>query len=235
MKLLFTTGCGRSGNTLMHFLCDAGFENTFKTRDEHTPREPLAKLLVPIDRHVEWVLCKDPKFISTDPVPEELRFQELERLLDDGAVHAVCMVRDPRGALLSRNPMYKPHTYQNQPAIWLRAARAIHRLGYHRNVLVVRFEDLLASPDFIQQQLVWRFGFKRRLPFSRCWVDFDLDDVGSVRAMHGARPMDPSRAEPWKTASSADREHLRRAFDQAPEMVEWMERFGYVFDGFGGD
>jgi hypothetical protein len=219
----------------MHFLCDAGFENTFKTKDEHTPKEPLAELGAPIDRHIEWVLFKDPKFLSTDPVPEEERLQELEELLDHAAVHVVCMVRDPRGALLSRNPMYKPHTYQNQPAVWLRAARAIHHLGYHRRVLVVRYEDLLTSPNFIQRQLIWRFGLKQRLPFSRCWTDFDQEDVGSIKAMHGARPLDPSRAEPWKMAPQADREHLRRAFAQAPEMVPWMESFGYVFDGFGDD
>jgi hypothetical protein len=233
VKRFFTTGCGRSGNTLLHFLCDTGFKNTFKTNDEHVPTEPLTELGVPIEENLEWILFKDPKYIATDPVPEEVRLREFLALLDNHPVYAACMMRDPRGALLSRNPMYRPHIYQNQPSFWIRAAKAIQQLRFHKKVIVLRYEDLLGNSDYIQQQMMYKFGFKLRLPFSRCWKEFDKNDSGSIKAMHGARPIDPSRAKPWKIALRENRDHLRRMFAQKPEMVPLMESFGYVFDGFG--
>jgi len=228
LKKLLVLGCGRSGNTLMQSLCAVGFENVYYTRGEKSPLKH--KDLNQVPKEYSWAVFKCPSLV-----------RRLHDALPEKDMNVIFMLRDPRGALISRKIREKTDRsslvigrddlYTVRPGRWVDSSR--YYWAYHKNIkiLQVKYEDLLTDPNSIQLRIGNRFGLQTRMPFTECYKHMEgVIDKGNIDAMRGVRPIDASMVDSWKKCSKEDTEYLRKCFDVYPEMVGWMKRYGYTYE-----
>lgn len=147
------------------------------------------------------------------------------RLRVDRRFFVLCMLRDPRDAVVSKHGSDSAR-YWTPLALWKWQIDHARRFRAHPNFLLVRYEDLVASPDAVQATIA------ERLPFLRTRAAFsDFHRVAdpsakSVAALGGVRPISGDRIGNW-------RQHLPRLAGQlaasgpiTPELIE----FGYERD-----
>ncbi len=89
-------------------------------------------------------------------------------------VGLIYMTRHPFDVLTSVHPGHdrkgKPHPYYVSRKRWLEEYDALDELRRRqpdRDILFIRYEDLVSDPDGVQQQIADRFGLRQRVPFSR--------------------------------------------------------------------
>ncbi len=146
------------------------------------------------------------------------------RLKWDKHFHVVCVTRDPRNAITSINRKY-PKRYFCSLAIWKEELRQYRLLRNADRFISIKYEDLVAHPDQVQELLMRRIPFLRKIaPFS----DFHKVAVVSEeaeRSLGGVRPLS-ERQDDW-------RKHLPRVKGQldlyGPINDELVE-FGYEPD-----
>jgi hypothetical protein len=143
----------------------------------------------------------------------------------DRHLHVVAMLRDPRDVIVSRH-RNDPQRYWAPLRFWKRHALVIRRLRHHRRFILVRYEDLVRTPDAVQEALVARMPFlKQRARFS----DFHKlarPSAKSVAAMGSVRPIDSASIGNW-------RNHLARVAGQIAihgSISEELIAFGYEPD-----
>lgn len=129
-------------------------------------------------------------------------FRYVDRLLDwfpDARV--VFMVRDPRAVVASLVALDAPWaqgTTRTHAELWRAAAAAALRWRDHPQVDIVRFEDLVADPEGVLQDLAPRLLGR---PFDPKWIADRSADV-TARLDNGSllsnAPVDPSRASAWR-------------------------------------
>jgi hypothetical protein len=94
------------------------------------------------------------------------------------------------------------------------------------SVYTLRYEDLIADPDILQDDL----GQKLNLEFSGKFSDFGKSDEeipeNLTRALNGIRPVDKSRLDAWK--EHPDR--IKSEFEKNPIMFDILINLGYEKD-----
>lgn len=120
---------------------------------------------------------------------------------------AIVTIRDPRDTLCSRvgadygYRLYKPY-YAHRIASAMRGeAWAVH--SNPDKVMTVKYEDLVSSPDAVQEQIIKTTGLTPRLPFSRY---HEIPDIPRLNDEFTARPVFASSVGTWRR----------------PENREWM-------------
>lgn len=116
----------------------------------------------------------------------------------------ICLVRDPRAVFLSLRdlPWRKPTTWQNA-VDWAMDQWAVPRLArrHPANVLVVRYEDLVADPDGHRRRLATFLGVadeRATAPAAKLaheWETWKQNVTGAV---------DPDRVDRWATELAAE-------------------------------
>lgn len=147
------------------------------------------------------------------------------RLKVDRHLHVIAMMRDPRDVVVSKHK-HDPDRYWAPLRFWKRHLRLMRGLRAHKRFLLVRYEDLVQTPDQVQETL------RARLPFLQAKARFSefhkraKPSVKSLRAMGPLRPFEASSIGNW-------RNHLPRLAGQiaihgpiASELIE----FGYEKD-----
>jgi hypothetical protein len=174
----------------------------------------------------EASLCRHKKnvgvYLTKNPVDLHI---VSPRLLIDRHLHVIAMLRDPRDVIVSRH-RNDPKRYWAPLRFWKRHARVIRRLRHHRRFILLRYEDLVRSPDAVQDALTARMPFlKQRARFS----DFHKlarPSAKSVAAMGSVRPIDSASIGNW-------RNHLARVAGQIAihgPISEELIAFGYEPD-----
>lgn len=137
----------------------------------------------------------------------------------------IYMVRDPRDVVVSRHANF-PGGYFTGLGFYLRAERCASRLVNHPRFIVVRYEDLVRSPDAVQDLLEKRLPFlKRQHRFSEFHLHAKVSE-DSFQALNGVRPPDAKSIGGW-------RNHLPRVAAQLrefPAASEVLIRYGYESD-----
>jgi len=177
---LHVVGCHRSGTTLITELIDYGFVIDARADHEQALWEP-----VPAGEGI---------FLTKKP-PDTIRIRRA--FLLDPDLFVVAMIRDPRGVITSRHPSF-PDVYFSSFWRWEQYARAIEALHGHPRCVVVRYEDLVADQDDVQDRLAAAFAFLQPAGrFSRFPEGAAVHENAGV-SMRGVRAIDHGSLDRWR-------------------------------------
>ncbi|MEH6629157.1 MAG: sulfotransferase domain-containing protein [Motiliproteus sp.] len=182
MKRVHIIGPPRSGTTLMLELMTTCFQFSCFSKKEVSLLEPLQGL------PSQGSLCtknpQDHRLVSSIlPADENQWF--------------ISMVRDPRDIVVSRHGL-KPDAYWanlNQWRCWLENTRGFHT---HPRLVEVRYEELVARPDKVQETLAAQLDF---LPATKRFSNYDQfasPSQQSLAAMRSIRKITGDSIGNWK-------------------------------------
>lgn len=177
-------GPQRSGTTLMQALFGTCF-----AIDGVTTREERLWRGVPRDESILVTKCPGDEGLA----PILLRL--------DRHLWFVFMLRDPRDLIVSEHGK-EPGRYYATLRAWRTAMRVHDALKNHPRFVVVRYEDLVRSPDRVQDALIARMSFLRPIiPFSQYHAHVSTGAAESRQfhlAMRGIRPVTDESIGAWR-------------------------------------
>ena len=177
-------GPQRSGTTLMQVLFGTCFDIDGVTTQEQRlcRRGPAGERVLMTKRPGDEVLA--PLLLPLDP---HLWF--------------VFMLRDPRDVVVSEHGR-EPGKYWSNLRVWHQSMDIYRKLKDHPRFVVVRYEDLVATPDDVQRELTRRMPFLRiMVPFSQYHTHVSQAAAQSGqfnRAMRGIRPVTTESIGAWR-------------------------------------
>lgn len=199
MKRIHIVGCGpRSGTTLLTELMSTCFEI-----DLFTEHEDSIYTLPP--RKCDIYLTKSPSdILRVGPI--------LERMAN---LYVIYLVRDPRDMIVSRHNR-DPSRYWSGLRFWRTNTPYGRALEPHPRFVTVRYEDLVNTPNQVQDLLTERFPFlKKKADFSR-YHELAKPSKRSLEALREVRPISSSSIGNW-------RNHLPRVAGQ-------LQQYGSITD-----
>ena len=208
MKRVHIVGCPRSGTTLLMELISTCFASGGYCEHELSIFEPVTA--------VEGVyFTKQPNDIK-----------QLRHIFPtDPLLHIIYMGRDPRAVITSKH-RESPEQYFCNYRVWQECDQAAASYEAHPRFLRLRYEDLVAAPDTVQQQIEDRFPFLTRLHAFSQYQQFARPSAASQRAMNGLRAVNKESLQKWH-------EHLPRIAAQLvanPQLKHDLVRLGYEPD-----
>lgn len=220
-------GCSRSGSTLIYNIMRAVIqEPTFSPSRELSATKTLK--------------FSADNYITKRPL-DLFEIENIQRLL--GKVRTlkfIIMIRDPRSLVTSRHASvahqyFQGYDYQffinhsrgvksfTNPGV-VETFRAINKLSFDNSrFLLLKYEDLIADPDAVQDRIQEFIGMSMRSSFSD-YTPSDLP-VELSRALNGARPIDKANLDRWKAPEH--RHRLERQFSLCPELYDIVARYEY--------
>lgn len=208
MKRLHIVGCPRSGTSLMLELITTCFRHDGRCDHEMSIFEKP---------HADSGL-----FISKQP--NDIR--QLRHIFGhDDKLYVICLVRDPRAVIASQHAA-RPGEYFCNYRIWRACDRAAAEFSGHQRFSFLRYEDLVAAPDKVQEQLERQFPFLQRVHDFSQYQSFAEPHSEAETAMSGLRAIGSDSVEKW-------RQHLSRVAEQYqrhPAMADDLVRLGYEAD-----
>ncbi len=149
---VFIAGCARSGTTLMQSLMWC-FEDIFV----HPP-EARHTMLYLLDRQeTNLVVKRDAR-----------SHEDLAKL--SAAIGLIYCVRHPFDVLTSSHPQTRmERRFHVMPDRWLlehNALLKLRKVQAGRDILYVRYEDMIGEPNLVQQRIARQFGLKPIIRFS---------------------------------------------------------------------
>ncbi|MGQ0742391.1 MAG: sulfotransferase family protein [Alphaproteobacteria bacterium] len=196
------TGAPRSGTTLMLALMLTCFEIDGGVAHERRiwRAVPKGKRIVctkrPGDERISgWLVALDPR------------------------LHVICMLRDPRDAVVSVHNA-SPSMYWSNLHAWRESARAIMRARGKPRLHVVRYDELAINPDAVQARLALEMPFlKPKLPFSQFHEAAQMGDTQWLRAMRSIRAVSAENVGAWKRHLPRLKGQILRHGDISGELI----------------
>lgn len=109
----------------------------------------------------------------------------------------IFMVRDPRDVVVSIHKR-SPNQYWTNLRAWRTCWEAIQQHTDHERLIIVKYEELVRTPDQSQERLLARMPFlQKRNPFSEFHLTARPSEQ-STTAMHGIRPVNDSSIGSWR-------------------------------------
>jgi len=179
-KRIHIVGAPRSGTTLMAELMVGSFQ-----LDGYAPHE-MSIFLKP-DRPLELFCSKQPRDV--------LHVRPL--LAIDRNLWVIYVLRDPRDVIVSRHGR-APDRYWTNLRVWKLYHRSAGALMQHPRFLVVRYEDLVADPDSVQQRLMAKMPFLKRLHAFSSFHAIARPSDESLKALRGVRPISQDNIGAWR-------------------------------------
>ena len=135
------------------------------------------------------------------------------------------IVRNPLDVMTSRHQETPRYITPKRWADEARALRALMEQG--RDLTVVRFEDVIQTPDQVQERLAARYGLTIEERFSASRAQYGLSPQ-IQGAMHGARPLDVDAIGRYRN-NPDDFAYLRKGAAGIGDDLAWFaEAFGYA-------
>ncbi len=209
MKRLHIVGCPRSGTTLLMELVTTCFASSGFCEHESSIFNP------PDISEGELYITKQPNDIK-----------QIHHIFPrDENLHIIYMGRDPRAVITSKH-RENPDQYFCNYRVWKECDQAATRYSQEPRFLSLRYEDLVADADQVQDVIAGCFPFLRRRHHFSEYSNHANPSEQSERAMHGARGVDQQSLEKWRA-------HLPRIAEQLarhPGLAEDVLRLGYEPD-----
>jgi len=203
-RRIFLAGCGRSGTYLL-----AAMMQCFKDTYVH-PGEAPAEAFASLDNEASTHVIKrlSDSFKTLHLIPAEICL-----------IH---LVRHPFDVLTSEHMGTERYIKPNDWNAEIDAMRHLQR----QNHLIIRYEDLVSSPDQIQTLILEKFGLQRHRKFSEFHTVAEVPGQIS-ESMHGLRPPSTESVGKWR-ASLKDRGYLRSIWADVETNFNWLcSEFGY--------
>jgi hypothetical protein len=211
VKRIFVMGCGRSGTWLLYALLSMA-------KDAHVLFEEVdvgrfGRIASPEPVHI---LKRDQKsYVTAASIP--------------ASISVVWIVRHPFDVVTSRHPEKTwKIPFHIDAKRWNGEMDALrHFLEERRpNGLVVRYEDLVNSPEPTMSRIAGAFGLELSASIGE-FADRAQVPANVREIMHGLRSIAPQSVERWRS----DPELVRRVHDIVPQIAErldWASQcFGY--------
>lgn len=115
----------------------------------------------------------------------------------DKNLWVINMVRDPRDVVVSRHHK-EPDKYWVHLGVWTRRRKVAKRLASHPRFLNIRYEDLVRSPERVQQQLETRIPFLERVASFADFHNIATPSDRAVQALGGIRAIDTKSIGNWR-------------------------------------
>ena len=218
-NIVFVTGCARSGTTLL--------------------QRCLATLHDPIYYWSENSLTAIFKSRRIDGANIVLKRTAACHSHFDAiptGIKIVHIVRHPAHVFTSRHA--KREGFYVTPQRWqaeYAAFTALRERHPHDRLTVVRYEDLLAEPDAVQDHIGRALDVSFDLPFSRYTERDYLDEkiVPHTGLKRTWVPIDPGRPQQNRTGTEHITHWAAIRTKLAPELARFCEEFGYPIDRAG--
>ena len=179
-KRVHIVGCPRSGTTLMLGLIASCFEVDGACELEMSlHREPERPCAV---------------FVSKKPTDVRILAPILRA---DPDLFAVYLVRDPRAVISSLHPGFPGRWFVTLSA-WHECERHARALAGEPRFVTVRYEDLVADPDGVQDALAVALPFLRRRHRFSEFARVAAVSADAARVMHGVRAVSADRVDGWR-------------------------------------
>ena len=209
MKRLHVTGCRRSGTTLLFEMLATCFEH-----DDHCEHEQ--SIFVPIDE------VKGQLYFSKKPSD----ITHVHKIFaQDPELFLIYVRRDPRAVITSIHPS-KADVYYSSFERWQRYEDAAGPLLSHPRCLLVKYEELVRSPNAVQENIEAQFSFlNRRHDFS----EFHLHARSSAKAqisLKGLRPISADSLDSWQ----AHLPRIKFQVERYPELTQTIKDYSYEPD-----
>lgn len=136
------------------------------------------------------------------------------------------MLRDPRDVLTSRRKTGGPAGYVVSSERWRKYHRAFVRHQNDPDVLVVRYEDLVADVDREQRRIEKFTGQTMTVPFAK-FNEVERPDF-DTSTLNGLRPIEQTLVARWARADH--RERIEQVLAELPELPQALIDLGYAAD-----
>jgi hypothetical protein len=205
-------GPPRSGTTLMHTLF-----SVCMGVDGVTSREERIWRRMPHGERVLVTKCPGEERFA----PPLLKF--------DRDLWFIFMLRDPRDLLVSEHGS-EPGRYWSNLRTWYEALAVYEAMKDHPRFITVRYEDLVRTPDEVQQDLLRRLPFLRNaVPFSQYQEHIPQgvrQSTQIVQAMRGIRAVSAENVGAWQQHLPRVKAHISRY----PDLPARLISLGYEQD-----
>jgi hypothetical protein len=212
LRRVFVMGCGRSGTWLLTSVFTT-FADTCVLADE-------------VDVSCFGVLLtENATLIIKRSSDSYLKISSIAREID-----IVYVIRHPFDVLTSYNPVTR-RSYHINPNRWLGEMNALQDLLSTRrcNLIIVKYEDLVANPFNIQKTLSSEFELAIECPPVECAKALHVCPA-AVEAMHGIRPIDTSSIGRFRH-SNDNQSYLKQITPRLDSVISWVaDRFEYDID-----
>ena len=139
-------------------------------------------------------------------------------LLVDPDLYVICLVRDPRDAVVSRHGKDKL-IYWGSLRYWKKFYPLLRKYEHHQRFVVVRYEDFVAEPDTTQDRLVKEIPFLEKIhDFSR-YHEVTQPDERAQKALLGVRPIKPVGIGTWRNNLPRIKQQLALHGDISADLV----------------
>jgi hypothetical protein len=191
---VYVAGCGRSGTTLLQRLMRS-FEDAYVAPGER----PFTSFLDLADRPERSLIVKR----------DALAWETLDAI--PSGIKVIYCVRHPFDVLTSFHPGAKHDNFYIKPNRWRAEYLALKRTSECRQMLIVRYEDLIVDPDGTQSRISAFTGLMPGKRFSATKEKLSTESMGKWRD----KPLFV--------------EHLEKvARSEGSVLEEFMDRFGYA-------
>ncbi len=154
MKRIFITGCARSGTTLLNRLF-----HSFEDTEVVSPETSIDAFCALSSDNSVFVAKRTPLTILSVPLPG-IELERQLKLIHQHDIQIVNIVRDGRD-VVHQNPT-GPRVNVNR---WIGCILQAQR--FRKDIaLQVRYEDLVKTPDLVQEHLVTTLNLQPTAPFS---------------------------------------------------------------------
>ena len=220
--------CGfpRTGSTLLQLMVECcvpdvrTFEGEVEARDVADARAPSGRLLSKYPDDVFAIEAVAKRHANAGGSRAEF----------------VLMVRDPRDIMTSRHAAYSADRgYYVSPERFSRVWQALREARDRDDASVLRYEDLVSSPEAAERLFAERLGWEATLPFARFHEQAERRERDSMTdgALGGLRPLERTGVARWR--DPAHRERLVALLDEMPDLVAACIDLGYETDGRWAD
>jgi hypothetical protein len=195
-----------------------------------------------IERSVRWnprtvkggtVLSKDPTgYRNVGP------FLRL-----DPSLHVLMITRDPRDMVVSTHKS-RPDGYWCNLNYWKESSKFYRKFKDHPRLCAIRYEELVQSPDQIQEEIMRRFTFLQRKQLFSCYHQQETPlSRQIVQAMHGVSPISAKSIGRWRQHLPRVAGQLRIYGDISRDLIEfgfekddaWLRQLQGVTPDLSGD
>ncbi|MFC1778880.1 sulfotransferase [Thermodesulfobacteriota bacterium] len=137
----------------------------------------------------------------------------------DPELHVIYMLRDPRSVVVSKHKK-APDQYYSNLKVWKANEHYRKQINDHKRFLVIKYEDLVMSPDIIQKTIEESFPFLlETAPFSEFHKRAN-PSLLTTRALNGLRPISNNRIDSWQNHLPRVKAQINRYGDISDDLIE---------------
>ena len=211
---IIVTGCLRSGTTMLYYMLWATVEGYYFFSGE-----------------IHWRKTVGIPNIITKRSGDIFEYNTISQ--SEKPTCFIIIIRDIRDIMVSKHVGVKGYVigwnkdFANQRGI-LDYYNDIKKIEGNSNVICIKYEDLIKSPNVIQNELCVKLGLiYNNYKFDEYYLNVK-PQTKMLNNMHGLRKVDPNNVGLWK--KEKHRQRVKEQFEACPKLFDVLIEHGYETD-----